>query len=227
MNSELKTIDVDDACNILRSDELWKKQLEQCTSHPQRKDTIYLLCVLSLVESIIPNKLCGIHSTVTNEKVNRQSYDYCFDFRNDKGNLILPFTQEKPLIILIVSYTDVYEVLPELKNCHTFKAGVYCGEYREKLFNQISRRTDVFPEFALGYGGGQLIKITPDDNYDIRKKFLNLIYPKPKGVILEEKVDKLQKDYEKLREELDDMWKPEGVLSRIMEWKFSEDANKL
>jgi len=166
---------------------------------------------LLMATSILPEgKDCGVHAETTLITIDRQ-YDYFFDIRDQQGNLLAPFTKEKPFLSVTTPYTELTGVFPEMGPVHSAKVGLYKNSTR-KLVAQ-STHEQKFDNYRVMYRDGRVQRVPTngpvgDGMHRFEEELLLLLNPEKKR-----ERDVLAR-LEKLERDMKELWAPDSVLVR-------------
>ena len=147
----IPSLDLDDvrrlACDYLGHDEkVWE----------ERDLPGQMSMALSVLNHVPKNTRCGVHTTKIGSKIDHM-FNYAFDFRDEEGNLLLPFTEEQPLLIAAAPYTDEKKVFPELEKLHSAKMGVYTTKTRDYVARNPHEQK--FDTFWVKYMTGEMKRV--------------------------------------------------------------------
>lgn len=147
-----------------------------------------------------PGWACGVHTTVVEPSL--KGVHYAFDFRDEKGEELLPFfTEDEPLISMAAPYTNLNEMFPELTRVHTAKVGMYDNNSQNRIARQPFDQK--FDTFWLRYSNGFLRKL-PEQSPPERclvDELCILIHKKTRNK-LEKRMRSLEKELTKLRTQI-------------------------
>jgi hypothetical protein len=129
---------------------------------------------------------CGTHTTLE-EPVLSHKYDYAFDFCDENGEKILPFTKKQPLLLLCSMRNEVKTVFPELESVRSCKVGMYENNTRHAVAR--NPRLQKFPDYWVRYDGGYVGKI-PEQQSD-KKKDMKQALKEELEVLLTQDSDRL------------------------------------
>lgn len=178
------------------------------------------VCTIAVGSHALENVDFGVH-TIT-EANDFTQYDYVFDFRDEHGRLVLPFTQEKPHLFACCPYNknNFTETFPEVKQARTIKVGVYSDKTCRKI---IGRRQEyIFDEFTVIYAGGQVMR-TENSNLckkHIFKRKINEITNR--NVELNACKQELEVCKKQLKELTDLLWEPDGLMCLLGKQRFEQ-----
>jgi|SRR3989304_1048157 len=212
-------VDISDIEKILQKSEYWSNKLREDPANLGTRAPLF--AVLTIIPQFLEdkNKIVGVYHCLTSIPLAFRSYDYYFDFRDNKGNLILPFTKENPFYAVSAYFTNVFDIFPEFSDCSSVCAGIFTNDLRDTLIKRPFITT--FPGLECQYRNGEIIrKVIPEKkeapteqkiDIEIRKELLALFTLKTSEEIIEEKLNNLQKQYDTLQTEFREMWEKKYV----------------
>lgn len=135
-------------------------------------------------------------------------YDYLFDIMDEKGRLVLPFSKKQPFFIYLHYYKYLLlEYFPELKEAKYAKVGYLDNNTRGYLVKCGFSQTFENERIQFRYVAGLIGRITiPERSNEL--KFMDDI------IKLMEIKSKTEERLDKIEQELEELWKPDGVLCR-------------
>ena len=160
--------------------------------------------------------------------------DFAFDFKDENGELVMPFTINRPLYTALCPYSRDTIFTNERGRCKTFKSGFLSNEVRKEMCKYFS-------DGLYTYDGGNIImpidnnipdsieKIkTGEKRMRIQRKTTRKLNEIIAGeVSTETKIEELRVLIEKNKEDIEELWKPDGIICRFLADKFKENANSL